>query len=101
MLEINFEKPVVISNVTSGVREDGTTWCMYRINEADNVENSRSKSMIKCWGDKPSKDIVPGSLAVLKSLGGIRLVHAKIGEKYGSPIFRDEYHLTGVEFEAV
>lgn len=101
MLTINFNEAIKISAVSSGKKEDGTEWCLYTILESDQVEGSKSKSRIKCWGTKLAEGIQAGSVAKLTKLEGIRLVHAKIGEKYGNPIFRDEYHLTGCEFEPV
>ncbi len=101
MLNITIGTPITVSYVRTGVKQNGTPYSLIAIRESDNSENSRSKTTVKVWGDALPEGIKDGCKAVLTDLAGVRLVHEKIGERYGKPQFRDSYELIGASFVAL
>lgn len=97
MLNITINTPVTIKYARKGTQKDGTPYTLVTICESDNSE-SKSRSTIKAWGTELDEAITDGCKAVLKSMEGVRVVHEKVGERYGKPQFRDSYQIIGAVF---
>lgn len=100
MLQININVPVVVQYARKGFDKDGNPWSLVTIRESDNSE-SKSRSTIKCWGTQLPEGITDGCVVKLTALEGVALAHEKYGERYGKPLFRDQFEVRGAIFELV